>query len=173
MDPAEIPLRDLHLPAEIGWWPLAPGWWLLLGLAGIGVLLLTVFALKARAGNAARRTALRVLDEYAGDYRRHRNPAVLATQVSALLRRVMLAYAPRSEVAGLTGKDWLEWLDRDLDDAAFAGGVGRLLLELPYRNPDTLTADEHAADEHVVDDKIDALLDVVRRRIRTPVGGIA
>ena len=168
MDPAEIPLRDLHLPAEISWWPPAPGWWLLLGLAGIGVLVLTVFARKARAGNAARRAALRVLDDYAGDYRRHRNPVILATQVSALLRRVMLAYAPRSEVAGLTGRDWLEWLDRDLDDVTFAGGAGRLLLELPYRNPDTLVADDPAAD-----DKIDALLDAVRRRIRTPVGGVA
>ena len=168
MDPAEIPLRDLHLPAEIGWWPLAPGWWLLFGLAGIGVLVLTVFALKARAGNAARRAALKALDDYAGDYRRHRNPVVLVTQVSALLRRVMLAYAPRSQVAGLTGKEWLEWLDRDLDSAAFAGDAGRQLLELPYRNPDTLFADDLA-----VDDKIDALLDAVRQRIRTPVGGVA
>lgn len=183
MDPAEIPLRDLHLPADIGWWPPAPGWWLLLGLAGIGLLALIVFALKARAGNAARCAALRMLDEYAGDYRRHRNPVVLATQVSALLRRVMLAYAPRSEIAGLTGREWLEWLDRDLDDAAFAGGVGRQLLELPYRNPDApvaddpgaddLGVDERGADEPVADDKIDALLEAVRRRIRTPVGGTA
>lgn len=183
MDPAEIPLRDLHLPADIGWWPPAPGWWLLLGLAGIGLLALIVFARKARAGNAARRAALRALDDYAGDYRRHRNPVMLATQVSALLRRVMLAYAPRSEIAGLTGKEWLEWLDRDLDDAAFAGGPGRQLLELPYRNPgapvadnpgaDNPGADERDADEPVADDKIDALLEVVRRRIRTPVGGTA
>lgn len=163
MDPAEIPLRDLQLPAEIGWWPPAPGWWLLIGLAGVGLLALIVHLRKARAFNAARRHALRTLDEYAGDYRRHRNPVVLATQVSALLRRVMLAYVPRSEVAGLTGDDWLEWLDRDLDDPAFAGGVGRQLLELPYRNPDTPPGDYD----------VDALLDVVRRRIETPVGGLA
>ena len=28
MDPQQIPLRDLHLPDAISWWPLAPGWWL-------------------------------------------------------------------------------------------------------------------------------------------------
>lgn len=162
MDPAEIPLRDLHLPAEIGWWPPAPGWWLVTGLAVVGVLLLIAYLRKARAVNAARRHALRTLDDYAGDYRRHRNPVVLATRVSALLRRVMLAYAPRSEVAGLTGEHWLEWLDRDLDDAAFTRGVGRQLLELPYRNPDTLPGDH----------EVDALLELVRRRIETPVGGL-
>ena len=27
MDPTQLPLRDLHLPETIGWWPLAPGWW--------------------------------------------------------------------------------------------------------------------------------------------------
>ena len=33
MDPEQIPLRDLHLPDAISWWPLAPGWWIVLGLA--------------------------------------------------------------------------------------------------------------------------------------------
>ena len=27
MEENALPLKDLHLPAEIGWWPLAPGWW--------------------------------------------------------------------------------------------------------------------------------------------------
>ena len=32
MDPKQIPLRDLHLPEVVGWWPLAPGWWVLLAM---------------------------------------------------------------------------------------------------------------------------------------------
>jgi hypothetical protein len=84
----------------------------------------------------------------------------LGAEVSELLRRTMLAYAPRAEVAGLTGDAWLEWLDRDLDQPRFREGAGRSLLELPYRNPETVAAD---AD-------IEGMLAAVRERLRTPVG---
>jgi len=26
----ELPLKDIHLPDAITWWPLAIGWWLLI-----------------------------------------------------------------------------------------------------------------------------------------------
>ena len=32
MQETPLPLRDLHLPAEVGWWPLAPGWWVLIAI---------------------------------------------------------------------------------------------------------------------------------------------
>ena len=84
----------------------------------------------------------------------------LGAEVSELLRRTMLAYAPRAEVAGLTGDAWLEWLDRDLDEPRFREGAGRVLLELPYRNPETVEGDVG----------IDAMLAAVRERLQTPVG---
>ena len=63
MDPQQIPLRGLHLPESVGWWPLAPGWWLLLALlvAAAGFLLRAF--LRRRAHAAARRKALRQLEE--------------------------------------------------------------------------------------------------------------
>jgi hypothetical protein len=58
------------------------------------------------------------------------------------------------------GDAWLAWLDRDLDEPRFREGAGRILLELPYRNPETIARD---AD-------IDGMLAAVRDRLRTPVG---
>ena len=32
MNDDALPLRDLQLPETVGWWPLAPGWWVLITL---------------------------------------------------------------------------------------------------------------------------------------------
>ena len=160
MDPQALPLRGLHLPEPVGWWPLAPGWWLLIAVLVVASALLIRTWLQRRARSAARRRALRQLEESRSAYAYHGNPVTLGAEVSELLRRTMLAYAPRAEVAGLTGDAWLAWLDRDLDEPRFRDGPGRKLLELPYRNPETVAED--------VD--IDGMLAAVRQRLQTPVG---
>lgn len=161
MDPEQIPLRDLHLPEMIGWWPLAPGWWIILGLLLIAIGFALQRFQERRARNAARRHALARLDELLTEYETHRNVVSFGANVSALLRRTMLAYAPRKHVAGLTGEEWLAWLDRDLAHPQFVAGPGRKLIELPYRNP--------ASD--AIDADIYALVTAVRQRVATPVGG--
>ena len=83
------------------------------------------------------------------------------TELSELLRRTMLAYAARRDVAGLTGEAWLRWLDQDLDEPLFHEGAGKSLIELPYRDA---TSDVSAID-------IEALQEAVRKRLRTPVRG--
>jgi len=161
VDPEQIPLRDLHLPEAIGWWPLAPGWWLLIAL-GVAVLgyLLRIY-LRTYARGAARRHAMRQLNALTAEFEQHHDAVAFSSGLSELLRRTMLAYAPRQEVAGLTGDAWLEWLDRDLDQPRFQSATGKKLLEMPYRRPDeTVSAME------LVD-----IVAVVRQRLATPVGG--
>jgi hypothetical protein len=53
--------------------------------------------------------------------------------LSALLRRVALSYGERETVAGLSGEDWLHYLDRKLPDAPFSQGIGRCLADAHYR----------------------------------------
>ncbi len=161
MDPEQIPIRDLHLPEAIGWWPLAPGWWVLAALALVGLAWGLRHLAAIRARGRARRHALRELDRLLDAYEAEGDAARFAAGVSALLRRTMLAYAPRREVAGLTGEDWLAWLDRDLAVPQFVAGPGRRLVELPYRAPDDAVP---AAD-------IYSLVTAVRQRVATPVGG--
>lgn len=163
MDETQLPLRDLHLPEPIGWWPLAPGWWfiLLLLTGALGYLLWRAY--KQRRHNAPRRYALRQLSRFEAEYLEHRNAVTLGKQLSELLRRGMLAYAPRHQVAGLTGEKWLRWLDQGMPLPYFHTEGGKSLLMLPYRDP--------AGDFSDVD--VDALLSAVRMRLKTPLGGSA
>jgi hypothetical protein len=161
MDPAQIPLRDLHLPDAVAGWPPAPGWW----IVGALVLIVLGYLLRrwwqSRARGAARRYAMRQLNALVTSYEQHRDLIRFAAEASALLRRTMLAYAPREDVAGLTGDAWLAWLDRGLAQPVFANGAGRALIDLPYRNPQS---EVQAAE-------IERLVVALRHRIATPLGG--
>lgn len=161
MDPEQLPLRELHLPEAIGWWPLAPGWWVLIALAMLGLGYLLYQALLKWRWNAARRMALRELARVQGEYESGLDAVTLATELSELLRRTMLAYARRDEVAGLTGKRWLQWLDRGLDNQPFSNGSGQILESLPYQNRDRIEDD--------VD--VDGLIRAVQQRLRAPLVG--
>jgi len=159
MDFEQIPIRDLHLPAEIGWWPLAPGWWVLIAIAAC---FLGWFAWRqwvAWRRGRARRAALREFGRLVVQYRNSGDAVLFAKQLSQLLRRAMLAYAPRGEVAGLTGESWLQWLDSGLEERPFATGAGRNIEVLPYRNP--------AAGSDEID--IEGLIAAARERLRHPL----
>jgi hypothetical protein len=161
MDPTQIPLRELHLPDAVSWWPLAPGWWVVIVLIVAGLVWLLRRAARRRSESAARRHAIRQLERSTSAFADHGDPILLGKEVSEILRRTMLAYAPRSDVAGLTGDAWLEWHDRDLPEPQFSEGPGRSLIDLPYRSPETIP---NKAD-------IGGMLLVVHKRLRTPVGG--
>jgi len=159
MNPEEIPLRDLHLPDMIGWWPLASGWWVLTGLTACGLLYLAWRAFQSFRKNSARRKALSQLRYLKAEYSWTGDAISLGIRLSELLRRAMLAYAPRDEVAGLTGSEWLAWLDRGLPDKAFTEGPGRDIESLPYRRPDPDATD--------VD--LEGLVEAVHLRLKTPL----
>jgi hypothetical protein len=163
MNENALPLRDLHLPDAIGFWPLAPGWWVMLAIVA-AVLGYVAWRLHKRwLSDAPRRHALRELARFEAEYLEHRNPVTLGKQLSELLRRGMLAYAPREQVAGLTGEAWLAWLDEGMPLPYFHTEGGKSLLNLPYRDPQGDFSD--------ID--IDALVSAVRVRLGTPLRGAA
>ena len=161
MDPEQIPLRDLHLPPDPGWWPLAPGWWILIGVAVLMAGWYAWLGWKRWRADRARRVALRELVWIEREYEQKGDGVRLARELSELLRRGLLAYAPRAAVAGLTGERWLAWLDRGLQQPVFSEGPGRRIATLPYRNPEAVDAAGDA----------DALIEAVRLRLETPLTG--
>lgn len=128
-DPASLPLRDIHLPAAVGWWPPAPGWWLAAGL----VVALAVWALARYRARRPQRAALQALARALRALAAGDAPAGCVREVSTVLRRYALTANPdRDAVAGLVGRSWLEYLDSRWSRRAFTDGPGRALVTAPY-----------------------------------------
>ena len=124
-------LRDIHLPAEPGLWPPAPGWWLLLLITAMLVIMLVMFLIGRLRQARFERGVLGELTHL----ERHTSGSELAAGVSALLKRVALARYPRARVAALAGRDWLDFLDRNGGNGRFADGPGRVLADAPFAPP--------------------------------------
>lgn len=138
MDPLRD-LRDIHLPPSPPFWPPAPGWWLL-ALAAIAALAFAVrFALLAWRRGRARRAAARAMSQLRARYERGEALNLLTAELATILRRAAMSRHPRAQVAGLTGRDWLEFLDDDTHQ--FTEGVGRCLATAPYARDEAVDLD--------------------------------
>lgn len=104
-------LHDIVMPPDVPWWPLAPGWYVVLTVAAVLLAWLAFRFWRSWRANAYRRAALRELAA-----------ARDAAGVAAILRRTALVIAPRADIADKTGDDWLNWLE--------SRGVGVLSAEM-------------------------------------------
>ncbi len=132
MNPNDAPvLQDIHLPPDPSWWPPAPGWWLL------AFLLLVLIALVVRFSVPRwrqRRRGIGVMAEFeriVTAFHNQQNHPQLAADLSQYLRRVTLLHEPHA--AALSGDAWLDHLDAAAGTQEFRQGIGRVLLDAPYR----------------------------------------
>lgn len=107
-------LHPLREPAVIGWWPPAPGWWLLLAICLIGIALLAYVVLRKYRLNAYRRRALQQLLALHNGHRETGDDQHYIEQINALLKSVALAAYPRAEVAARHGESWRTFLNSNL-----------------------------------------------------------
>lgn len=123
-------LHDIHLPPPPGLWPPAPGWWL---VALAVSLVVALWWMRRRVRRTPHYAALRELDRLSESFARDRDTIALARGLSRLLRRYALWRFPHLPTAGLTGCDWLRFLDAHGGEGAFCDGAGAVLESLPYR----------------------------------------
>jgi hypothetical protein len=137
-------LRDIQGLDTIGHWPLAPGWWLLLILLVLGLMLALrlwprLVGGQARApwrADAARQLRqLRQLNQRQGGQGSAETQRQLAADLSELLRRIAMARCGRDSCAGLQGQAWLAWLKQHDPKGFDWPGQGRALIELPFAPP--------------------------------------
>lgn len=129
MPEIDLPLRDIHEPAAIGWWPPAIGWWslavVLLLLIGLAFWIYKLLSRKTAIKTARKKLISISRNNTLNDLQKLR-------EMSILIRRVAISLAPRNEAAGLIGGDWLSYLDRSVEGSPFSRGPGRFLSEAPY-----------------------------------------
>jgi hypothetical protein len=127
------PLANLHplrQPELIGWWPLAPGWWLLLCLAIITVAVLIYLLRKHYRKNAYRRRALLQLQALHAQYQTDGNACGYLANINALLKSVALLAYPRSTVAAQHGESWRKFLNLSLPpDAQLQSGFDNAVYQ--------------------------------------------
>lgn len=146
-----VPLLPLIAPLPVGWWPPAPGWWLLaalLPLLGWGLWRLRrhlprrTIATRGEAPlDPLREAALAELAALAKPYgRASAGPWLQA--INGLLKRVCRARWPDSGSHALSGRAWLAFLDNRCPAAGLTRWM--ILVEGGYRADCTL--DDKAVD---------------------------
>lgn len=132
MNPETLPLRDIHLPGDVSWWPLAVGWWVLIFLA----CAVTVWFVRSywRLEARRQRAALKALGQLQNEWQQQQDSSGFLKGLSALLRRYAIAIAGRQQAAGLAGEEWRKFLNEKFDDLPFRGELGDRLLAAPYQH---------------------------------------
>jgi hypothetical protein len=137
IDPAEIPLRDIHLPEPITWWPPAPGWIVLAVIIAVTIsaaLLAWIWYRRQRV----QRAALAELHEIETRYREHRDTHRLARELSRLARRMAIAIDGPMPGVATTGPAWAETLDRLSKSGSTDARIKHALAIAPYRRAEDI-----------------------------------
>lgn len=134
-----VQLRDIHLPASPDMWPPAPGWWvlatLILFLAGWSYLKVSAYRRQKKKLNQQRQAvfeALRPIENKLLSETDSEDINKDIGQLNIVLRQLALMHFPQSEIASLSGKQWLAFLDKSGATQQFSNGAGRVLADAPY-----------------------------------------
>ena len=132
MKPDLSQLKDIHLPDPVSWWPPAPGWWGIFLL----LILLVVFVVwlyRRYQTNRWRKYALAECTQIKKSLTNESNQAQISQHISKLLRRVAITRFPRSEVASLSGQDWIDFLNQSVNHKIkLESETAQTLLHAPY-----------------------------------------
>ena len=121
-------LHDIHLPAIPDWWPLAPGWWIVLGLILLSTLFLAFYWWRKRRWQ---KKILEEVDKVIGQ--KNTDLSLQLAGLSSIMRRVALRRYPREQVANLHGQAWLKFLKHTSASRNFDLNIIQPLAEGPYQ----------------------------------------
>ena len=121
-------LIDIRIPESIGWWPLAPGWLMLIAVVAIAV----AWSLRGRIGKSKsgvlRHEATQIFDQLQTDG----DVASYCHRMTSLLRKTAVNGDVSRSVGSLHGAEWVCWLE-DSVGVVFSTEARNLLCDECYR----------------------------------------
>jgi hypothetical protein len=124
-------LADIHVAAEPGLWPPAPGWWILAGIALAILFLLLRMAARKRAVRRRRKAWLQELESIGQRFEPSDQPHEYLAAVNRLFRAVALRAFPDTACAKLEGQDWVAFLTGLMPESESAEDLA-VLARGPY-----------------------------------------
>lgn len=150
-------LHDIEGLDTISSWPLAMGWWILIGVGIFFVCACVCFLIYWIAFKRSWRSdtlkKLAKLEKNLSETTAKETVVAL----SEYLRRIVLRRFPRKECAGLVGEAWLKWLKKHDPKGFEWEKKGILLIEMPYA-----PENDHQLSSDQIKDLIRAVKDWVR-----------
>jgi len=140
-------LNDIVLPATIEWWPLASGWYFLIGLLLVAFGWFAYRNIKRHIANRYRREALRELQLLIEAVQSDTNRDANLRQLPVLLKRTALAAYPRSQVAALSGESWFVFLNSKLRNPVFTNSAASSLEKIAYSTGELSSIDSQSVTE--------------------------
>lgn len=138
-------LKEIALPETISYFPQTLAWYILFGVIASLILFYLWKQYKHYKKNKYRRVALTELSKIKSEKTYQGIPE--------LVKRVTLVFSNRNEIASLSGKPWLEFLNKSYNGNGFNSKAGNLFVDLSYSSPNNISQYQQ--------DEIETLIDLI------------
>jgi len=124
-------LRDIHLPAAIGNWPPAIGWWLVPLLSILLISILSWLIIRHRRNNTHRRQALVLLENRYKAFQQNQDAMSFLSQSNEILKRFCLHAHPQA--VSLSSAAWADFLSTASKQDVFSVDMKKALSQGIYQ----------------------------------------
>ncbi|MEZ9778346.1 DUF4381 domain-containing protein [Vibrio sp. 10N.261.54.A5] len=140
-----LDLSPVIAPDAPTWWPLAWGWWAVV-ITAIALIALVFFIVKRRKNNQqAKQEALSYFSNSQSQ------DGLSPSKAQDIVRQAALSYFPREKIAGLSGDDWLKFLDAQLAKPLFVAKQSQWQQAL-YQDVALMNDEQKKAQQQLVND---------------------
>ena len=119
-------------PVRVSYWPLQPGWYLLIAIVLILLLLMVWKRYKRWLKDAYKREAIKSIQTLSND-------KDFFFQLNQIIKAVAIKSYGREKVASLAGKEWTTFLQKSEETVVFSSNILKSLESQQYQKRENQT----------------------------------